>query len=80
MPCRVDLMRNDIYEGEIPDEAVEECLKVLRTVRVMALTPPHFLPATMVTMSQAHAAIFDLVLELKSQENRNADTSKRAGP
>lgn len=54
--------RTDIYEGYVvPDNDVETCLKVLRTIRNACLGPNCFDAEGAVLLSHAHAKVVELV-------------------
>jgi hypothetical protein len=56
----VNLDRTDVYPGDnIPEEAVEECLKVLRSIRNAALSPEGFNASAAVMLSHCHSRIHD---------------------
>lgn len=60
--CKVDLTKSDEYPDlTIPDEDIEICLKVIRTLRNYALYPETFDANISVTLSHAHAQIVGLV-------------------
>lgn len=71
MPCEVDLTQMGTYpDYVVPDEHVEICLKVLRTIRDAALTPPQFRAETALILSYAHGEIYRLVEQLQEQEKK----------
>lgn len=57
-----DLTKTDEYkDGVVPDEDVEVCLKVIRTIRNCCLGPGFFDADGAVILSHAHAKIVELV-------------------
>ncbi len=70
--CKVDLTKVDEYPaGQVPDEDVEVCLKVIRTLRNLALDPRAFNPGTVILLSHAHQVIYDWTKEaLKEEESK----------
>ena len=80
----INLDRDDKYEtkeeGEeivcvVPDESIEETMKVLRSVRDYALHPHGFDAEAAVVLSNAHKILYDMVLEtqrIDSKEAKNA--------
>lgn len=68
----VDLTKTDIYEDyNVPDNEVEICLKVIRTIRTSALFPDRFDADTAVILSHAHKQIHDYVDALQSPGDNN---------
>lgn len=64
----VNLDRDDLYpDDQVPDQDVEICLKVIRTVRNLALTPPTFDAGLAVLLSHAHAALYKAVQRCQAE-------------
>ena len=58
------------YENaNIPDEHVEICLKVLRTLRNLALNPATFNAEVSVLFSHTHKAIYEMVEIAEEEES-----------
>lgn len=73
----INLERNDEYaEGVVPDEDVETCLKVLRTVRNQFLQPFGFDAHDALLLSHAHAVIHRLCeLSNEDEKRRHAEAN-----
>lgn len=69
----VDTTKVDEYQGYVvPDEDVEVCLKVLRTVRNFCLGPQYFDADGAVLLSYAHAKIVDMVERVQVKDAANS--------
>lgn len=67
--CLIDLERLDVYPAQvIPDEDVEICLKVLRSVRDWSLDADAFDADAAVVLSHAHACIVGKVKAIQDIE------------
>lgn len=68
-PCLVDLTKTDTYPGGVvPDVDFETCLRVLRTVRNVCISPPVFRPDTAILLSEAHKTLHDMCEEVQRNE------------
>lgn len=79
--CSINLEKCDSYDNNIvPDEDVEICLKVLRTIRNIYLDPKWFDADGAVTLSHAHAKIHDIIKAVQKAEANEKEEKSISTP